>query len=234
MVDGAAADVASYYDFDVAVSFAGEDREYVEGFVRRLQSIGVKVFYDQDHLAAMWGENLIDFLEAVYTHRARYAILFVSHHYVQKKWTDYERRSVQDRALQQAVPYLLPIRLDDTKLPGLPSTVLYLDSRSTAVDAIVDAVAQKLGQSRAPSRNLFNGRTPRTPEEMSLLLQERPFGWEMLLYAAVVHRGMNALAGKYEDHVIGYARSNGAYLDDKQVVKMIRGQLTAMGVALLE
>jgi hypothetical protein len=61
------------------VSFAGEDRKYVEDFVRRLQSLSVAVFYDEDELAAIWGENLVDFLEAVYTRRARYAILFVSH-----------------------------------------------------------------------------------------------------------------------------------------------------------
>ena len=38
----------STYQFDVAVSFAGEDRELVEGIVVRLKDAGVRVFYDTD------------------------------------------------------------------------------------------------------------------------------------------------------------------------------------------
>jgi hypothetical protein len=52
------------YDYDVAVSFASEDRVYVEAVVRRLKQHGITVFYDEDELATMWGENLVDFLNS--------------------------------------------------------------------------------------------------------------------------------------------------------------------------
>ena len=66
------------YEFDVAVSFAGEDRELVEEIVSRLKDAGVRVFYDTDYQAAMWGEDLVEYLDQVYRVKARYAIMFIS------------------------------------------------------------------------------------------------------------------------------------------------------------
>ena len=221
---------AAAYDYDIAVSFAGEDREYVERFVRRLKDFNVRVFYDQDELAAMWGENLVDYLQAVYTRRARYAVLFVSQNYVRKKWTRYERQTVQGRALEQATsPYVLPIRLDDTELPGLHSTVGYLDARHMDLDAIVDIVQQKLGQTRVPVPPApHDGKVPRTPEGIARLLEERPPGWEFLLYAAVMRRGTASLDEKFRDHVIRYARTSGFNLTDRAAFDMIRGTITQL------
>jgi hypothetical protein len=50
--------------------------------------------------------------------------------YLERKWTDHERQSVQDRALQQSSSYLLPMYLDETELPSLHSTTGYLDARA--------------------------------------------------------------------------------------------------------
>jgi hypothetical protein len=43
--------------------------------------------------------------------------------------------------------YLLPVRLDDTELPGLRPTVGYLDGRRTSPDEVAAAIVQKLGRS---------------------------------------------------------------------------------------
>ena len=45
-------------EYDVALSFAGEDREYVEAVASALQQAGVKVFYDQYEEVELWGKNL--------------------------------------------------------------------------------------------------------------------------------------------------------------------------------
>ena len=42
------------YEFDVAVSFAGEDRELVKEIVSRLKDAGKRVFYDADYQSATW------------------------------------------------------------------------------------------------------------------------------------------------------------------------------------
>jgi len=48
--------------FDVALSFAGEDREYVEQVADMLRRMGIQVFYDKYELVTLWGKNLYDYL----------------------------------------------------------------------------------------------------------------------------------------------------------------------------
>src|SRR5207248_2119071 len=62
----------SVTDYDVALSFAGEDRAYVEEVARALSAAGVKVFYDKLEEADLWGKNLYTHLSDVYRKRARF------------------------------------------------------------------------------------------------------------------------------------------------------------------
>lgn len=45
----------SEYDFDVAVTFAGEDRVFVNEVVELVKEAGFSVFYDEDAKVEMWG-----------------------------------------------------------------------------------------------------------------------------------------------------------------------------------
>jgi len=47
------------YKYDIALSFAGEDREYVEQVAILLKRFGVKVFYDKFEESNLWGKNLL-------------------------------------------------------------------------------------------------------------------------------------------------------------------------------
>ena len=42
-------------NYHVALSFAGEDRDYVEKVAIQLRAAGVEVFYDLFHEADLWG-----------------------------------------------------------------------------------------------------------------------------------------------------------------------------------
>jgi len=112
-------------DFDVALSFAGEDREYVEAVSQALTSAGVSVFYDKLEEADLWGKNLYVYLSEVYLKRARFTVMFISKRYAEKRWTNFERESAQARALMESKEYILPVRFDDTEIPGMPPTIAY-------------------------------------------------------------------------------------------------------------
>lgn len=43
------------FDYAVAISFAGEDREAAEAFALELTKLGVSVFYDDYERSLMWG-----------------------------------------------------------------------------------------------------------------------------------------------------------------------------------
>ncbi len=71
-------DVVSRYE--VALSFAGEQRWYVEDVARALQSRGIAVFYDEFERIALWGKHLAEELQAVYERKSgRVVILYRRH-----------------------------------------------------------------------------------------------------------------------------------------------------------
>jgi hypothetical protein len=132
------------FAFDIALSFAGEDREYVDGVAERLRARGVRVFYDRYAVVDTWGVDLYELFDEVFRTKARFAVVFVSHHYVDKPWPTHERRSAQARALTEFGAYLLPVRLDDAELPGLRPTVGYVDARQLTPDSLTDLICEKV------------------------------------------------------------------------------------------
>lgn len=142
------------YEYDVALSFAGEDREHAKKLAKLLRSGGYKVFDDDDESAQLWGKDLYPHLSSVYKDKARYCVMFLSEHYARKLWTNHERQSAQARAFQESEEYILPVRLDDTEIPGILQTVGYLDLRSLSIVDVYQALVEKLGDTqRQPATN---------------------------------------------------------------------------------
>ncbi len=134
------------YIYDVAISFAGEDRIHAEALAEALQKRGVNVFYDTYEKADLWGENLYDHLTDVYQHQARYCVMFLSRHYATKVWTNRERQAAQARALLENKAYILPIRLDDTEVTGVLLTIAHLRWPPETAASTADLVVKKLGK----------------------------------------------------------------------------------------
>ena len=117
-------------EYDVALSFAGEDRTFVEQVEKHLTAAGVKVFYDRNEEVDLWGKDLYTHLDSIYRQRARYCVMFISQAYARKVWTNHERESAQARAFSENAEYILPARFDDTEIPGVRPTTGYIDLRN--------------------------------------------------------------------------------------------------------
>lgn len=130
--------------YDVALSFAGEDRPYVQAVSSALRGHGVSVFYDRDEDIDLWGKNLAEHLPDVYMNQSRLVVLFVSQRYAQKEWTRLESQSAMARALREKREYVLPVRMDDTELPGLLPTISYLDARRIQPEDLAARIARKV------------------------------------------------------------------------------------------
>jgi hypothetical protein len=131
-------------EYDVALSFAGEDREYVEAVASSLQQAGVSVFYDRHEEAVLWGKNLYDHLRHIYAEAAQYTVMFVSAAYARKVWTNHERESAQSRAFEERREYILPARFDDSDVPGLLKTIGYIDLRKKKPEELASLILRKL------------------------------------------------------------------------------------------
>lgn len=132
--------------YDIVLSFAGEDRGYVEDVAEILNERGVVVFYDKYEQVTLWGKNLQEHFESIYRQQARYCVMFISKHYADKVWTRHERRAALARAMAERVEYVLPARFDDTEIPGLNPVIGYLDLKGVSPKQLAEMILQKLGR----------------------------------------------------------------------------------------
>jgi sugar/nucleoside kinase (ribokinase family) len=135
------------HDFDVALSFAGEQREFAQELAAAIKNLGLKVFYDNDYQADLWGRNLYDYLFEIYSRRAKYCLIVVSKEYAAKEWTVHERQAAQHRALaERGNAYILPVQYDDSVVPSLPKGVGHLKA-SDGAEKIARDLAGRLSKS---------------------------------------------------------------------------------------
>jgi hypothetical protein len=132
--------------FEIALSFAGEDRTYVDQVANLLRDSGVKVFYDLFEESSLWGKNLYDYLSDVNQNKALYTIMFISKHYAEKLWPTHERQAMQARAFQEHQEYVLPARFDDTQIPGVLPTIGYISLTNRPPPEFVKLIHKKLVQ----------------------------------------------------------------------------------------
>lgn len=132
------------YKYDIALSFAGEDRTYVDVIANKLKNKGIKVFYDKFETSNLWGKDLYQYLSHVYKDNARYCVIFVSNFYKNKVWTRHELRNAQNRAFVENKEYILPIFLEDIELDGLNDTIGYIKTSEFSENEIVDLIIEKI------------------------------------------------------------------------------------------
>lgn len=147
------------YKYDVALSFAGEDRKYVEEVALFLKKKNIAVFYDYFEEEVLWGKNLISYLEEIYTNKSKYCVVFISQYYVQKEWTCYESAAAMVRLLNSNMKqkeYLLPVKFDETKVSGVLSTIGFIDGKKKTPDELGNLIIKKLHTSDLKNSELMS------------------------------------------------------------------------------
>ncbi|WP_228123069.1 toll/interleukin-1 receptor domain-containing protein [Priestia megaterium] len=132
------------WEYDVVLSFAGEDRKYVYEIADTLKSSGIKVFYDKYEVVSLWGKDLYSHLDDIYRNKSMYCVMFLSKNYKKKVWTNHERESAQARAFEEKAEYILPIRLDETEIPGIKSTTGYISANEYTPRKISEFIEGKV------------------------------------------------------------------------------------------
>lgn len=138
------------FRFDVAFSFAEEDRAFVDRVAELLKDQKIKMYYDDHERVSVWGKDLLLYLDEVYRSDARFCVMFISKYYKEKRWTMLEADWAKARSFfMKNKEYILPFRLDDSEIPGIRNSIGYLsiedyDERKLA-QAIIEKVQRKAG-----------------------------------------------------------------------------------------
>jgi hypothetical protein len=131
-------------EYDIVISFAGEDRQVAEEIAVELKNNGIRVFYDNFEKADLWGKDLYEHLIDVYKNKSKYCLMILSKYYEKKLWTNHERKAAQARAFRESAEYILPLKLDDSEISTVLETVGYLDYRQESTLSVVDLILKKL------------------------------------------------------------------------------------------
>lgn len=136
------------FDFDVALSFASEQREYVRAVYKALSDIGIQTFFDEAQTAEMWGRDGVEMLTSIYGQRALFTVMFISDDYVRKAWPTVERRAALSTVLADPTQVrVLPVRFDHVDVPGMPASTFYVPAENHDPSSLADLIAEKLRES---------------------------------------------------------------------------------------
>lgn len=156
------------FEYDVAVSFAPEDRAVADELASAFRAKKLKVHLDEVKAMQGVGGNFVTHIAELYRTRAQFCILLISQHYPLKRWTHEERTAAREHALRDADEYILPVRLDETNVPGVMEARGYRELREHPMESIADSLKQKISQSRdrsgppSQSHDLRSGNVPKT------------------------------------------------------------------------
>lgn len=107
----------------VALSFAGEQREFVERVGNCLKAEKIDVYYDRHDQSNSWGENLKDYFGKIYREEAYLIVLFVSKDYVKKEIPRHEAKN----AMTNPNNIVLVAKFDDSRLDGEDESKIFME-----------------------------------------------------------------------------------------------------------
>jgi hypothetical protein len=136
--------------YDIALSFAGEDRPFAEQLRDALEDNGHAVFYDFAEQHRILGEDVQSYLAPIYKSGSRYVVAILGPLYGSKRWTIFESDQFKSRlASGQVLPIwattALPSALDATRDRGGLVFDPSGDLRSTAIQH-ADVISRKLAE----------------------------------------------------------------------------------------
>lgn len=145
------------FEYEVALSFAVEQRDYVEEVSKELKLLNIKHFYDYNEQVNLWGKNLTQYLDSVYFEKAMYFVPFISKVYAEKVWTRLEVNSALERNMNESRPdfqqYILPVRFDDTRIAGIVGSIGHIDARKTTPRKIAHMIYEKVNTGKKDAEN---------------------------------------------------------------------------------
>jgi hypothetical protein len=152
-------------EYDIAVSFAGEQRNYVAETVAACKALGLRVFYDEDKNNDWWGKNFIRDQREIYSSRTRYFVPFISTEYLSKPIPMDEFSAAMMTAVKQGDGYILPVLMDDVEVPAdlLHPHIGYLRSGDYTPQKLAEQIRQRVSAAAQAGQ---------TPAELGTVVSE--------------------------------------------------------------
>lgn len=119
------------HQFDVALSFPGEIRSFIEEIVEELEkNIGPNsYFYDNNYVSQLARPSLDVLLQDIYRNRSKLIVVFLCSDYQRKEWCGIEFRAIKEIIMERDNKKIMFVKMDDGIVDGVFKTDGYLDGR---------------------------------------------------------------------------------------------------------
>ncbi len=134
------------FEWDIAISFAGENRALAEFIDKQLRELDISVFYDRNYednyLGGVWSQEFSD----IFSKKSRLVVAILDQNHMNKVWPTFERDCFTRRASEAEV---IPVFLDKTVFPGIRTDLVsihfeYGGDVAAQSDAIIDDVVLRI------------------------------------------------------------------------------------------
>jgi len=131
--------------FDVALSFPGEARHYVQHVAAGLEHlIGPdRYFYDNNYVAQLARPSLDTFLQAIYRDRSKLIVVFLGSDYERKEWCGIEFRAIREVLNARAAERIMYVRMDDGAVEGVLGHDGFVDARRFTPEQIARFIQER-------------------------------------------------------------------------------------------
>lgn len=211
--------------FKVAFSFAGKQREIVSAIATEVEKrLGENsVFYDEWYEAAIAGIGGHLELADIYSKRSEMVVVCLSAEYGSSEWPCLELdvilgffMKLRASGQKQDRLRLLPVRVGDGDVPGIPDTTIFVDARTRTAEKSAKLIVERWEMCN-------QGATPNSPATATALLTPPV-------------EALSAVAEQVEDWLteqkIAVVRIDPTQADDATRRALIRAAVAAAGVVV--
>lgn len=133
--------------FLVGLSFPGEKRGYVlavaEALAKKIDKD--RILYDEWYRHEFARPDLDTYLQGLYHDESSLIVPFLCADYEKKEWCCLEWRAIRDILKRRRGEDIMPMRFDNTEIPGLFSIDGYIDVSRLTPDAVAEDILKRLG-----------------------------------------------------------------------------------------
>lgn len=136
----------SEHIFDVAFSFPGEVRNYVQNLASEVERVlgPSTYFYDGNYKAQLARPSLDILLEDIYRNRSKLIVVFLCEKYQDKEWCGIEFRVIKEIIMKREHSKVMFVKMDEGSVEGVLSTDGYIDGRIHSPRELAGFVQERL------------------------------------------------------------------------------------------
>jgi hypothetical protein len=134
------------HDFQVALSFPGEHRQYVECIAKELEPFirPNGCFYDKYYTAQLARPSLDILLQDIYRNRSDLIVVFLCRNYQDKEWCNLEFRAIREIMKSRQNHKVMFVKLDSGKVEGVFETDGFIDAQQFTPAQIAKFISERV------------------------------------------------------------------------------------------